>query len=569
MTQYLRAWPTRRYPMKNPDRSKYPAPVTQDEDLLKSETARRLEQSDFSAGRRLQGELRKKLKVQAENQLTRRASRQRVQAYLRSGVQWIGAVVVLITLVVGLNLVFKNILQVLPAHPATLTPLAETHPVDKEASPAPADSTPELPTQLPYDVETTNLPVWQPSLQIGKGVVTSLAISPDGRWMAVGTPQGVYQYRAGSFEQAWFTPLPQKVVALSFTPNSQRTGVMSGGSIYLLESETGQQQGLIETNGSSFAWSPDGNRLVSMGACETVIVWDAATGAVLKELRGERCSEGYSGISVTWAADGRIYAASMGTRLMAWDDQTYEPVSGLTVEGAPETWVSALLAAPEGSLLAQYDSMGSPVIAIIDGQYNQQIVLLDQGVNGPIVDLAWAPDGKRLAVVYGMGTSLTLIWNAETGQVEYKIEGFYPSAGLAWMPDGQTLAGMQSMDGLLHAVDIATGRSLRSISGHTLLGSLMTWSQDGLVTSNGVDLTWWDPHSGQPLRKETAGSPDAWVLSWPASGPGIFLFGASQGPHRVGTVGAQATLVEDGNNYPFPTAWLPDGNRLAGPTRVW
>src|SRR5690606_27059122 len=112
---------------------------------------------------------------------------------------------------------------------------------------------------------------------------------------------------------------------------------------------------------------------------------------------------------------------------------------GFSAEGAPDTWVSALLAAPTGSLLAQYDAMGLPVVAIIDGGQDRQVHLLDQQTNGAITGLAWAPDGERLAVNYRVDTGLTLIWNASTGQVEREIEYFYAASGLGWSPDGQTL----------------------------------------------------------------------------------------------------------------------------------
>jgi WD40 repeat protein len=461
----------------------------------------------------------------------------------------------------------------------TRTPFPTKPPV--QATAGPATILPHQPVQLSSTLTTSStekvdLPVLAPNLRIGKGSPTSLAVSSDGRWMAVGTQFGVYQYHADTFEQAWFTPLPEKAGPLAFDPHSKRLGVSTGNAIEILDVETGGPLTRLEGAGSSFAWSPDGQRLVASGGCEQVTVWDVSRGAALKELRGGKCSEGYSGIHVTWGADGRIYAATMGTKILAWNGDTYTPIEGFSAEGAKDTWVSALQAAPQGNLLAQYDSMGYPIVAIIDAKQDRQLHLLDQQVNGPITTLAWAPDGQHLAVAYGMNTGLTLVWNAQTGQVEQKIEGFYAAAGLGWSPDGQTLFGLQSIDGQIHAVSVGAGLSpapsghvLRNLGGHEPAGTFLTWTQDGLASANGVTLTWWDPDNGQALRQETVGSPQAWVVSWPPGSPGTYLYSATQGAHQVGSVASRQPLAGDEGQYPFPTAWSWDGSRLASPTQVW
>jgi len=68
------------------------------------------------------------------------------------------------------------------------------------------------------------LPVLSPTLHIGKGSPTSLAVSPDGQWMAVSTQLGVYLYHASTFAESWFVPLPEKAGSVISTegpfPNS-------------------------------------------------------------------------------------------------------------------------------------------------------------------------------------------------------------------------------------------------------------------------------------------------------------------------------------------------------------
>ncbi len=413
------------------------------------------------------------------------------------------------------------------------------------------------------------LPVLSPTLHIGKGSPTSLAVSPDGQWVAVSTQFGVYLYHASTFVESWFAPLPEKAGPVIFDPQSERLGVVSDSAIVILDMGNGGVLARLEGAGGSFAWSPDGRRLVSGSGCEQVTVWDANNGAALKELSGGKCSEGYSGIQVTWGADGRIYGVSMGTKILAWEDDTYELVTDFSAEGAKDTWISAIFAAPVGNLLAQYDSMGLPIVAIVDTKQDRQIHLLDQKVNGPITTLTWAPDGQHLAVAYGMDTGLILIWNAQTGQVEKKIEGYYTASGLGWSPDGKILFGLQTPDGQIHAVAVSNGSVLRSLDGHAPVGTFLTWTLDGLASTNGTVVTWWNPVSGDVVRQETVGSPKQWVNSWPPTGPGTYLFTSRDQTHQVGSVSSKRPLFSDNNQYPFSSAWSWDGSHLADPTHVW
>ncbi len=419
-----------------------------------------------------------------------------------------------------------------------------------------------------------SLPVLNPTLRIGKGSPTSLAVSPDGQWMAVSTQFGVYLYQVDTFVESWFAPFPEKAGSVIFDPKSERLGVVSDAAIIILDVGSGKMLARLEGAGYSFAWSPDGQRLVSAGGCEQVIVWDANSGTSLKELSGGKCSEGYSGIKVAWAADGRIYGVSTGTKILAWEGDTYTLVTDFPAEGAKNTWISAISAAPVGNLLAQYDNMGLPDIAIVDTKQDRQIHLLDHQIGGPITAPAWAPDGQRLAVAYGMDTGLILIWNAQTGQVQQKIEGYYTASGytasgLGWSPDGETLFGPQTPDGQINAVTVSTGSVLRSLGGHASAGTFLTWTQDGLASTNGAAITWWNPVSGVSLRQEMVGTYHEWVNSWPPTGPGTYLFTGSDQTHQVGSVSSKRSLESDNNQYPFSTAWSWDGSHLADPTHVW
>ncbi len=96
----------------------------------------------------------------------------------------------------------------------------------------------------------------------------------------------------------------------------------------------------------SVAWSPDGKRLASASADETVQVWSASTGKALLTYKGQRAIV----LAVAWSPDGkRLVSASVDGIVQVWDART-------------------------GRLLLTYKGHSSDVWSV-----------------------AWSPDGKRLA----------------------------------------------------------------------------------------------------------------------------------------------------------------------------
>jgi hypothetical protein len=123
------------------------------------------------------------------------------------------------------------------------------HETEYAGNPVPAPPTPVPSTAVPVD-----LPIVPPSVEIGKGTPTSLAVSPDGERLAVSTQFGVHMYSAGSFEQLWFTSLPEKPTLVIFDGKSKRVGVAAGSGVVILDAAIGDWIITIKGAGDSFAW---------------------------------------------------------------------------------------------------------------------------------------------------------------------------------------------------------------------------------------------------------------------------------------------------------------------------
>ncbi|MGE5223121.1 MAG: WD40 repeat domain-containing protein, partial [Omnitrophica WOR_2 bacterium] len=383
------------------------------------------------------------------------------------------------------------------------------------ATPVPFSSATAAATQ-PAPSETS-YPSLSPMTRIGKGVIKSFALSPDGRWVAVSTPLGVYQYHAVTWEQAWFSPSGANAASLAFSHNSQRLALSTAaGEMELLDAETGELSARMSNAGDNFAWSPDDSRLVSGGGCHTVTVWDANSAEKVKELLGNQCSEGYSGIKVAWSSDGkRIYAALPGKQSRLWDAQTLQPLDSFQLETPPDMMAPVLIPSPSDDILVLFDWMSSSTITILDGTTGKWLYALDGPANATITTVAWSPDGKRIAVGYG-AINETRVWDTTSRQVVQTIKRFSPYAGLSWLPDGQALFGLMDAAGGLYTVDVKTSKGLSSLEGHAPVAAYLAWTADGLVTYGGrnlawgeipgsqpiepQDLTWWDVQTGQPRQ---------------------------------------------------------------------
>jgi len=174
--------------------------------------------------------------------------------------------------------------------------------------------------------------------------------------------------------------------------------------------------------------------------------------------------------------------------------------------------------------------------------------------------LAYAPDGRSVAA-FGLGP--VTVWSPVTGPLVQTVatDGV---PGLAWSPNGRTLA-LGGADARIRLVAVATGRSVRTLVGHTGDVGALAWSPDGRhLASASADATvrLWDAGNGKLVRTLTQPAPVTSVVYSPDGRQ--LATSTSDGTVRTWnalTGAGGATLIQKAGSG-ITLAFTPDGRQL-------
>ncbi len=117
-----------------------------------------------------------------------------------------------------------------------------------------------------------------------RSAIDCLAWSPDGKFVALGTPQGRVEVVELKSRQAVFSTKVQNsgIHAIAWHPDGKRLACGSNdGSVTLITSSGGQPlltYSLADKSGTTVAWSADGKRLAAVTKGGSAQVWDASRG---------------------------------------------------------------------------------------------------------------------------------------------------------------------------------------------------------------------------------------------------------------------------------------------------
>ena len=473
----------------------------------------------------------------------------------------------------------------------------ETSVVDMEITwqPGPAENV--LPGLIARPAVRPGVGRWQLETRLPRSEIRSIAFSPDGRLLALGTQIGL--------------------VRIYDTQTRELVRLLVGHTDCV----------------TSVAWKHDGRQLVSADFHGTVRVWkvDGTLVRVFSNKAGHAYSVAWhpDGNRLAWGAFGGIWISEINGIPRQFSREYTRPV--LTI-----AW------SPDGQQLASGGSHDDPAVRIWDADGNP--VRVFEGHTGSVNCVAWSPNGQQLAsvsldrtarlwnsdgtvgpVLKSWGYIMTVAWSPDGKKVmtacqhelqlwgtdgtrEHVTNSGQSLTCLAWLPnDKWPVAGGNS--GRVVTLDI-NGDPETIIGGHPTNHGFLTWSPDGetLAATHDGQLWQWNRNGGFERRFEIGASHPDWhpdgdriaasylgpnTSVWNSAGEGQRLFTVEGGCPRWNPDGRSLAVItargielrnQDGTEGPIietppdskirVIAWSPDGKWLAaggedGEVLVW
>jgi mono/diheme cytochrome c family protein len=315
----------------------------------------------------------------------------------------------------------------------------------------------------PADAYSTRItaPPTYPSLP----VITALAISPDGKWIAASGYHEVLVFGTADFQpKGRWVGESTRIESIAFSPDSKHLAVAAGvpaslGEVQVWEVETGKQAAAWKVAADSvygISWSPTGDRLALGGADKAVrvLAWPSGKEVVRFDNHSDWS------LQTSWLPSGtRLLSGSRDRAIKLIDaasgqfiddiNKLIEPVTCLARHPKEET---VLYGGGEGGL------------RIYRAKENQERTAANNDVNlvrdferqpGPVQAVAFNPEGTLAAA--GAPNGEVRLYNPADGKRTATLTGHDGAVfSLAFSPDGKRLY-TGAFDGLIREFDPATG----------------------------------------------------------------------------------------------------------------
>lgn len=384
---------------------------------------------------------------------------------------------------------------------------------------------------------------------------TDVAISPDGRLLAAGTPNGSVA--------VWRLP--------------------DGELVQLLTEAAGDR------DADDLEFSRDGTRLAVGAVAGFVRIY----GVGLRTLNEELVLRGHDSVimDVGFSSDGELLLSQGPGSARLWDVTPLGLGEVLRLPGAAGERYAGIDFTPAGDTLVA--ASGPPgLVRAFESLSGRVLRRLDAHVQGPVpnrlvISLDVSPDGSRVATASFDGTARIL--DLATGEAVAALRGHGcsptpPSTcwvlGVDFSPDGSRVATTGS-DATVRIWSARTWRQLQVLRGHRDQTYPVQWSPDGTrLLSVGRDQTAriWDPGTGRLVRliELRSGGP-GFTGGWSPDGAFVLTEGAQDRALGLAIwdaeTGERAGTIRTGDP-PVKFDFSPDGKRIAvgtlsGEVGVW
>jgi WD40 repeat protein/predicted Ser/Thr protein kinase len=279
----------------------------------------------------------------------------------------------------------------------------------------------------------------------------SIAVSPDGRLMAVGC---ALPFTRGTND---YPPVPAYLVSLT---DGKVRHELAGHKRFVY----------------AVAFRPDGKCLATIGDEGTLLVWDVVNGRKKRAILAS--APVHPGFATTaglcFSPDGsRLASANSDGFVRIWDPETGREMARLAQKAQHLAWspdgtrIALALAGESGLEVRPWDSRQERL---------SEPVLRQPGL---VHSLRWSPDGRSLAAVLAeRGRWWLAVLDTKRGETVFRVEQVTELGSLAFSPDGTRLAA-GGKEGIVRVFDAANRRELAALFTGCMNVSGLAFSPDG------------------------------------------------------------------------------------------
>jgi WD40 repeat protein len=361
----------------------------------------------------------------------------------------------------------------------------------------------------------------------------------------------------------WLTPLyEQTVILLVITP---------GGPLRLVDPLHGKTVGKVPataTAAQTLALSPDGRHIAFQGQGGRMHLWDAAAGKqTLLRDSGPKL-----GRFLAFSPDGRrLGAVFVDGTLALWDVTAGIPFDTLTDKA--DTDSHADLAFSLDSRRLAYTGKGR--VLVWDTESGKQVA--DVGPATAVASVALSPEGTRLATGGDYPDNTVRLWDVATGREIHTLRGHTNRiASVAFSPDGKLIAS-GSQDQTVRLWDAAAGKLLAHMTGHTGDVTRVLFSPDGkrlASVSDDATVRLWGGATGERIAVLLGHRAPISQVAFSRDGALLITSGSDLTLRMWDIAHAERQLCRGHTNFVYDVAFRPDGKALAsaawdGTVRLW
>jgi serine/threonine protein kinase/WD40 repeat protein len=269
-------------------------------------------------------------------------------------------------------------------------------------------------------------------LEIGRTLVTGMALGPRGRVLLTGDRNGIVKvWRVGSGMVNSVSRRPGPLTCARFSPDGERlaTGSQDGDLLFWdprqgrITSRFRAHKGSVTT----LAYSPDGKVLASGGVDSMVQLWDGHTGRKIRSIPAHSKTP----VDLAFAWDGkRIATCAQDRQARVWDTATAKQLLSFNVSA--DNGIVAVSFHPSGKELAAATWRGLQIRALPSGRLVRTFDMLSMTAGSARFNAA-----GRLVIQTTLGQVVLL--DTRTGEKLVKVQQPVPGLGFRIQPAGRSM----------------------------------------------------------------------------------------------------------------------------------